>query len=160
MISLTINGTSHDVDVEADTPLLYVLRNELALNGAKFGCGLGQCGSCTVLIDDRPAFSCLVPVSALGARKVRTIEGLGSDDQPGIVSAAFETEQAAQCGYCIAGMIVRAQALLERTTTPTENELRQHMAPNLCRCGTHMRILAAVRRAATAMGGGIKQDRT
>lgn len=160
MITLTINGASHEIDVEPDTPLLYVLRNELALNGAKFGCGLGQCGACTVLIDDRAAFSCLVPVSALGARKVRTIEGLGSDDPPSIVSAAFETEQAAQCGYCIAGMIVRAHALLGRTTTPTESELRRHMAPNLCRCGTHMRILAAVRRAATAMGGSVKDDRT
>jgi aerobic-type carbon monoxide dehydrogenase small subunit (CoxS/CutS family) len=160
MITLTINGTRHDVEVEPDTPLLYVLRNDLALNGAKFGCGLGQCGSCTVLIDGRPTYSCLVPVSALGARQVRTIEGLGSEDKPGALPAAFEAEQAAQCGYCIAGMIMRAQALLERTTTPTESELRQHMAPNLCRCGTHMRILAAVRRAATAMGGGIKEDRT
>ena len=160
MITLTINGTSHDVDVEPDTPLLYVLRNDLALNAAKYGCGLGQCGSCTVLIDGRPAYSCLVPVSALGARKVRTVEGLGSDDQPGILPAAFEAEQSAQCGYCIAGMIMRAQALLERTTTPTETELRRHMAPNLCRCGTHMRILAAVRRAAVAMGGGVKEDRT
>jgi aerobic-type carbon monoxide dehydrogenase small subunit (CoxS/CutS family) len=160
MITLTINGTTHDVDVEPDTPLLYVLRNDLALNGAKYGCGLGQCGACTVLIDDRPAFSCLVPVSALGTRKVRTIEGLGSADRPGPVPAAFEAEQSAQCGYCIAGMIMRAQALLERTTTPTETELRRHMAPNLCRCGTHMRILAAVRRAAVAMGGGVKEDRT
>ncbi len=160
MITLTINGKPHDVDVEPDTPLLYVLRNDLALNGAKFGCGLGQCGSCTVLVDDRPVFSCLVPVSALGARKVVTIEGLADREGPGIVPAAFETEQAAQCGYCIAGMIMRAQALLSRTTTPTESELRQHMAPNLCRCGTHMRILAAVRRAAVAMGGGVTEDPT
>ena len=160
MITLTINDKSHDVDVEPDTPLLYVLRNDLALNGAKFGCGLGQCGSCTVLVDDRPVFSCLVPVSALGARKVLTIEGLADRKGPGIEPTAFETEQAAQCGYCIAGMIMRAQALLSRTITPTESALRQHMAPNLCRCGTHMRILAAVRRAAVAMGGGVKEDRT
>ena len=160
MITLTVNGKSHEVDVEPDTPLLYVLRNELALNGAKFGCGLGQCGSCTVLVDDRPVFSCLVPVTALGDRKVLTIEGLADREGPGTVPAAFETEQAAQCGYCIAGMIMRAQALLSRTTTPTESELRRHMAPNLCRCGTHMRILAAVRRAAAVLGGGVTEDRT
>lgn len=159
MITLTINGTTQRVDAEPDTPLLYVLRNDLALNGAKFGCGLGQCGSCTVMIDDRPTYSCLVPVSAVGTRKVRTIEGLATPDSPGIVPAAFEEEQAAQCGYCIAGMIMRAQALLERNTTPTESEVRQYMAPNLCRCGTHMRILAAVRRAARDMGGGVKEDK-
>ena len=160
MITLTVNGASHTVDVEPATPLLYVLRNDLALNGAKFGCGVGQCGACTVLVDGRAAYSCLVPVSALATREVRTVEGLATPDGPGTVPAAFETEQAAQCGYCIAGMIMRAQALLERTTTPTETELRQHMAPNLCRCGTHMRILAAVRRAAAAMGGGVREDRT
>lgn len=159
MITLTINGKAHEVDVEPDTPLLYVLRNDLALNGAKFGCGLGQCGSCTVLIDDRPVFSCLVPVSALDARKVLTVEGLADAEGPGALPAAFEAEQAAQCGYCIAGMIMRAQALLSRTLTPTESELRQHMAPNLCRCGTHMRILAAVRRAVAALGGSVREDR-
>jgi aerobic-type carbon monoxide dehydrogenase small subunit (CoxS/CutS family) len=149
MITLTVNGKPHEVDVDPDTPLLYVLRNELELNGAKFGCGLGQCGSCTVLLDDKPVFSCLVPLAALGERKVRTLEGL-----PKTVPAAFEAEQAAQCGYCIAGMIVRTQALLERNPRPTEEEVRAHLAPNLCRCGTHMRILRAVRRAAEAMGGG------
>jgi aerobic-type carbon monoxide dehydrogenase small subunit (CoxS/CutS family) len=151
VITLTVNGRALQVDVDPDTPLLYVLRNELALNGAKFGCGLGQCGSCTVLVDDKPVFSCLVPVAALGERKVRTLEGL-----PKTLPAAFEAEQAAQCGYCIAGMIVRAQALLEKNPRPTEEELRAHLAPNLCRCGTHMRILAAVRRAAEAMGGGVR----
>jgi aerobic-type carbon monoxide dehydrogenase small subunit (CoxS/CutS family) len=151
MITLTVNGKPHEVDVDPDTPLLYVLRNELELNGAKFGCGLGQCGSCTVLLDDKPVFSCLVPVSALGERQVRTLEGL-----PKHLPAAFEAEQAAQCGYCIAGMIVRAQALLERNSRPTEDEVRTHLAPNLCRCGTHMRILRAVRRAAEAMGGGVR----
>jgi nicotinate dehydrogenase subunit A len=158
MITLTVNGARHELEVDPDTPLLYVLRGELALSGAKFGCGLGQCGSCTVLVDGRPVFSCLMPVSALTDRQVRTIEGLGGKDKAGALPAAFEAEQAAQCGYCIAGMIMRAQALLERTVTPTESELRRHMAPNLCRCGTHMRILAAVRRAATAMGGGVKED--
>lgn len=151
MIKLTVNGRAHQVDVDPDTPLLYVLRNDLELNAAKFGCGLGQCGACTVLIDDKPVFSCLVPVAALGERKVRTLEGL-----PKTLPAVFEAEQAAQCGYCIAGMIVRAQALLERNPRPTEEEVRSHMAPNLCRCGTHMRILRAVRRAAEAMGGGVR----
>ena len=158
MITLTVNGVSHQVDATPDTPLLYALRNDLALNGAKFGCGLGQCGACTVLVDDKPAFSCLLPVAALAERKVRTIESLGTREKPGALPAAFEAEQAAQCGYCIAGMIMRAQALLERNVRPTEAELRAHMAPNLCRCGTHMRILRAVRRAATAMGGGVRND--
>jgi nicotinate dehydrogenase subunit A len=158
MITLTVNGVSHQVDAAPDTPLLYALRNDLALNGAKFGCGLGQCGACTVLVDDRPAFSCLLPIAALAERKVRTIESLGTREKPGVLPAAFEAEQAAQCGYCIAGMIMRAQALLERNIRPTEAELRAHMAPNLCRCGTHMRILRAVRRAATAMGGGVRND--
>jgi nicotinate dehydrogenase subunit A len=156
MISLTVNGQVHQVDVDPDTPLLYVLRNELGLNGAKFGCGLGQCGACTVLVDDKPVFSCLLPVTALRERKVRTLEGLSVDGKPGPLSAAFEAEQAAQCGYCIAGMIVRAQALLERNKRPTGEEVRNHLAPNLCRCGTHMRILRAVRRAAEMMGGGVR----
>jgi nicotinate dehydrogenase subunit A len=158
MITLTVNGVSHQVDATADTPLLYALRNDLALNGAKFGCGSGQCGACTVLVDDKPAFSCLLPIAALAGRKVRTIESLGTPEKPGVLPAAFEAEQAAQCGYCIAGMIMRAQALLERTNRPTETQLRAHMAPNLCRCGTHMRILRAVRRAAAAMGGGVRND--
>jgi len=156
MITLTVNGTTHQVQAEPDTPLLYVLRNDLALNGAKFGCGLGQCGACTVMVDDKPVFSCLLPIAALSDRKVRTIESLGTPDKPGALPAAFEAEQAAQCGYCIAGMIMRAQALLERDNRPTEAELRAHLAPNLCRCGTHMRILRAVRRAAAAMGGGVR----
>ncbi len=158
MITLSVNGQAHTVDAEPDTPLLYVLRNELALNGAKYGCGLGQCGACTVLIDDRAVFSCLVPLGALGDRKVRTVEGLGNERKRAALPDAFEAEQAAQCGYCIAGMIMRAQALLERNPSPTEGELRRHMATNLCRCGTHMRILAAIRRAAKLMGGGVTED--
>ena len=158
MITMTVNGAAHRIDADPDTPLLYALRNDLGLNGAKFGCGLGQCGACTVLVDDKPAFSCLLPIAALADRKVRTIESLGTPEKPGALPAAFEAEQAAQCGYCIGGMIMRAQALLERNTRPTEAELRAHMTPNLCRCGTHMRILRAVRRAATAMGGGVRND--
>ena len=156
MIDLIVNGRAHRVDVAPDTPLLYVLRGELGLHAAKFGCGLGQCGACTVLVDGAPVFSCVAPVAALAGRAVTTVEGLGAADRPGVVQQAFEREQAAQCGYCIPGMITRAEALLRRTTTPTESEVRAAMRPSLCRCGTHMRILRAVRRAAQAMGGGVR----
>jgi aerobic-type carbon monoxide dehydrogenase small subunit (CoxS/CutS family) len=118
--------------------------------------GLGT-RACTVLVDDKPVYSCLLPIAALAGRKVRTVEGLGTADKPGALPEAFEAEQAAQCGYCIAGMIMRAQALLERNSRPTEAELRHHMSPGLCRCGTHMRILRAVRRAARSMGGGVQE---
>jgi aerobic-type carbon monoxide dehydrogenase small subunit (CoxS/CutS family) len=155
-VTFSLNGVDRTPAADPTTPLLYVLRGELGLNGAKFGCGLGQCGACTVIVDDKPVFSCLLPLAAMDGRRVTTIEGLTTDSGPGIVPAAFEAEQAAQCGYCIAGMIMRAQALLERNTRPTEAEMRSAMAPNLCRCGTHMRILRAVRRAATAMGGGVR----
>jgi nicotinate dehydrogenase subunit A len=148
MIRLTVNGREHDVEAEPDTPLLYVLRDDLGLNGAKFGCGLGQCGACTVIVDGEAVFSCLTPIAMLSGRKVTTIEGLGTAGRPGPLQQAFISEQAAQCGYCIPGMVMRAQALLARTPTPTEQEIRDGLNPNLCRCGTHMRILAAVRRAA------------
>jgi len=151
MTGLTVNGQHHEIDATPDTPLLYVLRDDLGLNGAKFGCGLGQCGACTVLVDGAPVFSCLTPLALLAGRQVTTIEGLGTIEAPGPVQRAFIAEQAAQCGYCIAGMVMRAQALLARTPDPTEQEIRDGMNPNLCRCGTHMRILAAVRRAAAAM---------
>lgn len=147
---LRVNGESHEVGAAGDTPLLYVLRNDLGLNGAKFGCGLGQCGACTVIVDGRAVFSCLVPLAALEGREVQTIEGLGSAEEPGRLQRAFVEEQAAQCGYCIAGMVMRAQALLQRVPRPTDEQIRDGMAVNLCRCGTHMRILAAVRRAAAA----------
>ncbi len=152
MITLTVNGEPHGVDADPGTPLLYVLREDLGLNGAKFGCGLGQCGSCTVLLDGKAVFSCLLPIAALTGRQIRTVEGLGTADAPGPVQRAFIEEQAAQCGYCIAGMVVRAQALLDANPAPSEAEIRAHMAPNLCRCGTHVRILRAVRRAAASMG--------
>ena len=151
MINLDINGRFHAVDADPDTPLLYVLRDELGLNGAKFGCGLGQCGACTVLIDGSAEFSCITPISALPGRKITTIEGLGSAEEPGPVQRAFIDEQAAQCGYCIAGMVMRAQALLQVNPAPSETDIRRQMMPNLCRCGTHMRILRAVRRAAEMM---------
>lgn len=155
MIQLTVNGATAHADVDPATPLLYVLRDDLHLHAAKFGCGLGQCGACTVLVDDRPVFSCLLPVGALGSRAVTTVEGLGTAQAPGDVQQAFLHEQAGQCGYCIPGMIARAEGLLRRTTTPSEEVMRTAMAPSLCRCGTHMRILRAVRRAAVARGGGV-----
>jgi aerobic-type carbon monoxide dehydrogenase small subunit (CoxS/CutS family) len=146
--TLTINGRARALASDPATPLLYVLRDELGLNGAKYGCGMGQCGACTVLLDGKPVFSCLTPLAALEGRQVRTLEGLGSADRPGKLQAAFIKHQAAQCGYCIAGMIVRAQALLDANPHPSEEQIRRHMAPNLCRCGTHHRILAAIREAA------------
>jgi nicotinate dehydrogenase subunit A len=151
MITLTVNGQSRQVDADPSTPLLYVLRDDFALNGAKFGCGLGQCGACTVMIDGNAVFSCVTPIAVVGTRKVTTIEGLGTIEAPGPVQRAFIEEQAAQCGFCIPGMMMRAQALLERNATPTREEIRKHMATNLCRCGTHMRIEKAVERAARAM---------
>jgi len=151
MIALNLNGSTYQVDSDPATPLLYVLRDELQLHGAKFGCGLGQCGACTVMIGGTAVLSCLTPLSVVGSRPVKTVEGLGSTDKPGALQSAFIAEQAAQCGYCIAGMIMRAQALLERNPSPTDAQIRQHIAINLCRCGTHMRILRAVRRAADSI---------
>ena len=151
MIELNVNGRSESVDADPTTPLLYVLRDHLELNGAKFGCGLGQCGACTVMIDGKAAFSCVTPIAALAGRKIKTVEGLGTAEKPGPLQQAFIDEQAAQCGYCIAGMIMRAQALLEANANPSDSEIRRHMMPNLCRCGTHMRILRAVQRAAQTM---------
>jgi nicotinate dehydrogenase subunit A len=151
MITLSVNGRQHDVDVEPDTPLLYVLRDDLQMNGAKFGCGLGQCGACTVMVDGKAVFSCLTPIALLVGRQIKTIEGLGTEAAPGPLQRAFIEEQAAQCGYCIAGMVMRAQALLERNPSPSDEQIRDEMLPNLCRCGTHMRILRAVKRAAQSM---------
>jgi nicotinate dehydrogenase subunit A len=152
MIELDVNGTRHRLDVPGETPLLYVLRNDLQLNGAKFGCGLGQCGACTVIVDGRAVFSCITPVSALEGRRIRTVEGLGTVEKPGPMQRAFMEEQAAQCGYCIPGMMMRAQALLESQPGADEAQIRKALTPNLCRCGTHMRILRAVGRAAKLMG--------
>jgi nicotinate dehydrogenase subunit A len=150
---LNVNGHARPVEADPSTPLLYVLRDDLGLNGAKYGCGVGQCGACTVLVDGEAMFSCVLPIATLAGRAVRTVEGLGTVDAPGPVQRAFLEEQAAQCGYCVAGMIVRAQALLEATPAPSEAQIRAHMQPNLCRCGTHMRILRAVKRAAGLMAG-------
>ncbi len=147
MITLEVNGEKHELNAESDTPLLYALRDELALNGAKFGCGLGQCGACTVLIDGNAVLSCVIPISMLANRKITTIEGLTKGGKLGVLPSAFIEENAAQCGYCIAGMIMRAEALLRRNPNPDDNTIRDHMEPNLCRCGTHMRILKAIHRA-------------
>ena len=151
MITLTVNGKTHRVDVDPQTPLLYVLRDELALNGAKFGCGVGQCGSCAVTVDGAAVNSCVIPVGILQGRRVVTVEGLGTNGKPGVLQQAFIDEQAAQCGYCIAGMIMRAQTLLDQNPSPSDTEIRTHMGPNLCRCGTHMRIFRAIRRASEAL---------
>jgi len=151
-ISLKVNGKTQVVDVDPETPLLYVLRNDLQLNGPKFGCGLGQCGACTVIADGRAILSCITPISALEGRRIRTVEGLGSVEKPGPMQQAFIEEQAAQCGYCIPGMMMRAQALLESQPGADEAEIRKALAAHLCRCGTQMRILRAVGRAARMLG--------
>ena len=151
MIDLTINGKTQKVDADPATPLLYVLRNDLQMNGAKFGCGLGQCGACTVMIDGEAHFSCVTPVSSVQGRAIKTVEGLGTVDNPGPLQRAFIEEQAAQCGYCIAGVMMRAQALLEKNPAASEAEIRAGLSPNLCRCGTHTRIVRAVRKAGAAM---------
>ena len=151
-ISLKVNGAMRSVPAEPDTPLLYVLRNDLGFNGAKFGCGLGQCGACTVLIDGQPTRSCMVPLAEIGESEVVTIEGLGSVEKPHPLQQAFIAEQAVQCGYCINGMIMTAKALLDRNPRPTEAEVRDGLALNLCRCGTHNRIVRAVLRAAETAG--------
>lgn len=149
-LEISVNGTRHRVAAPPDMPLLYVLRNELNLNGPKFGCGLAQCGACTVHLDGQAVRSCATPVSTVGGKAVVTLEGLGTPERPHPVQRAFVEEQAAQCGYCINGMIMSAAALLRRTPRPAEREIRSALAGNLCRCGTHMRILRAVRRAAQA----------
>jgi nicotinate dehydrogenase subunit A len=154
-VSLKVNGTVHDVTAEPDTPLLYVLRNDLGLVAAKFGCGLGQCGACTVLVDGAPMHSCTTPIAALGQSEITTLEGLGTLENPHPLQSAFIAEQAVQCGYCIPGMIMLAKALLDRKPQPSEAEVRLGLAGNLCRCGTHNRIVRAVLRAAAQSTGRI-----
>jgi len=146
--TLQVNGASRSVSVEPDTPLLYILRNDLELNGPRFGCGLSQCGACTVLVDGRPTRSCVTAVSSLGAKSITTLEGLGSKEKLHPLQKAFIEEQAAQCGYCTNGMIMAAKALLDRTPKPTEAQIKKALAANLFRCGTHNRVVKAVQRAA------------
>ncbi len=151
-VSLKVNGAVHSVAAEPDTPLLYVLRNDLGLNAAKFGCGLAQCGACTVLVDGAPLRSCVTPIGVLGQSEITTLEGLGTVERPHPLQAAFMAEQAAQCGYCIPGMIMLAKALLDRNQQPSEAEVRLGLAGNLCRCGAHNRIVRAVLKAAQTGG--------
>ena len=148
--NLTVNGEARVVDVDPDTPLLYVLRDNLALKGPKFGCGLGQCGACTVHVAGEAVRSCGLPVDALSNRAVTTLEGLGTSTKPSKLQQAFIDEQAAQCGYCVNGMIMTSAALLAKNKSPSEADIRAALADNLCRCGTHKRIVAAVKRAAAA----------
>jgi len=154
MITLQVNGVSRTVDAEPDTPLLYVLRDDLALRGPRFGCGLAQCGACTVIMDGNAIRSCVTPAAKAAGRKVTTLEGLGSVEKPHAVQRAFIEEQAVQCGYCINGMIMTSKALLDKKANPSDREIRQALAGNLCRCGTHPRIIRAVKRAATLMAQG------
>ena len=151
-MKLNVNGRDHDVDAEPDTPLLYVLRDHLELNGAKFGCGLSQCGACTVLVDGQAMRSCVTPAGTVAQSEITTIEGLGTVAAPHPLQQAFIDEQAAQCGYCINGMVMTAKALLATNPHPTDAQVREGLALNLCRCGTHNRIVRAVMRASTAMG--------
>ncbi|MCY1666828.1 (2Fe-2S)-binding protein [Rhizobium sp. SL86] len=146
-VTLTINGEKQTFAVAPETPLLFILRNDCALNGPKFGCGLGECGACSVLVDDRCVRACTIKISALDGRTVTTLEGLASDSEPHPVQRAFTEMQAAQCGYCLNGMIIATVALLRKNPAPGEAEIRAALRGHLCRCGTHMEILAAVRRA-------------
>ncbi|HZM45239.1 MAG TPA: (2Fe-2S)-binding protein [Burkholderiales bacterium] len=150
-IILNVNGASHTVAAEPETPLLYVLRNDLGLKGARFGCGLGQCGTCTVVIDGKAVQSCDLPVSAAAGKAVTTIEGISTNGRLHPLQEAFVDEQAAQCGYCITGIIMAAKALLDANPRASDAEIRTALKGNLCRCGTHHRILRAVRRAAERM---------
>ena len=148
-ISLQVNGKSHVVDTDPSTPLLYVLRDDLQLNGPRFGCGLSQCGACTVIMDDKAVRSCSIPVSTVGSRKITTLEGLGNVAHPHRLQKAFVDEQAAQCGFCMNGIIMTAKVLLDKTPNPTDADIRRALNGNLCRCGSHVRVLAAIKRAAT-----------
>jgi nicotinate dehydrogenase subunit A len=152
--TLTVNGVTRTLECAPDTPLLYALRNDLQLNGPKFGCGLAQCGACTVHLDGRPVRACTTPVGAAAGVSVMTIEGLGNAGQPHPVQAAFIAEQAAQCGYCTNGMVMASAALLAGNRNPNDAEIRAALNGNLCRCGTHVRIVRAVKRAAKTLAGG------
>jgi nicotinate dehydrogenase subunit A len=149
-LTLKVNGKSRSIEAEDDTPLLYALRDNLGLNGPKFGCGLGQCGSCTVIVDGQAVRSCLTSAKATQGKAITTLEGLGSSKKPGKLQKAFIDEQAVQCGYCINGMIMTATAFLAKNKNPTDAEIKEALSGNLCRCGTHQRIVAAVRRYLTA----------
>lgn len=150
-ITITINGRAHAVTAEGETPLLYVLRNDAGCKGVRYGCGAGQCGTCMVIIDGKPVQSCDVPVSAVAGKSITTVEGIGSAEKPHPLQAAFVEEQAAQCGYCTTGIIMSAKVLLDANPSPSDTEIKQALAKNLCRCGTHLRIVRAIKRAAAEM---------
>jgi nicotinate dehydrogenase subunit A len=149
-ITLKVNGKSQVVDTDPSTPLLYVLRNDLELRGPRFGCGLAQCGACSVVMEGNAIRSCVTPVSAAQNKNITTLEGLGSVAQPHVLQAAFIEEQAAQCGYCMNGMIINAKVLLDKNPNPSEEEIKKALDPILCRCGSHIRVIRAIRRAAAA----------
>ena len=146
--TINVNGKSHSVEAAGDTPLLYVLRNDLELNGAKYGCGFAQCGACTVIVDGKSVRSCVTALSSVAGKAITTIEGLGGGNNPHPLQTAFIEEQAAQCGYCANGMIMTAKTLLDKNPHPTEAQIKKAMAANLCRCGTHNQIVRAIQRAA------------
>ena len=149
-LAIRVNGSRHAVQAASDTPLLYVLRNELKLHGPRFGCGLAQCGACTVQLDGKPIRSCVTPVNKVAHKEITTLEGLGSSAKPGVVQKAFIEHQAAQCGYCTNGMIMAADAFIKQHPRPSEAQIKRAMNPYLCRCGTHFRIVAAIKAAAEA----------
>lgn len=153
-MTLNVNGKDHSIDAEPDSMLLYALRDNLRLKGPKFGCGLSECGACTVILDGSATRSCVTPLSAAKDKKITTLEGLGTVEHPHPLQKAFVDEQAAQCGYCINGMIMTAKAFLDSNPDPSRNDIKQTLNDNLCRCGTHMRIVRAVERAASQMRGG------
>jgi nicotinate dehydrogenase subunit A len=150
-VNITVNGKTHTVSADPDTPLLYILRNDLGLNGPKFGCGLAQCGACKVLIGKDAVPSCSVPLAGVGDQPITTLEGLGTLDKPHPLQQAFIAEQAAQCGYCTNGLIMTAKALLDRVHDPSEAVIKDELAGNLCRCGAHNRVVRAIKRAAQDM---------
>ena len=150
-ISLKVNGTTRTVDTDPTTPLLYVLRNDLDQHGPQFGCGLAQCGACTVIIDGNAVRSCTTPVSTVGGKNVQTLDGLGTADKPHPLQAAFIEEQAAQCGYCMNGILMTAKVLLDKNPHPTDADIKRALDPVLCRCGSHLRVIRAIRRAAGAL---------
>jgi nicotinate dehydrogenase subunit A len=152
-VSINVNGKQHTSPAAPETPLLYVLRNDVGINSAKYGCGEGQCGSCTVLLDDRPIRSCVYPASRAAQGKITTLEGLGTPDRLHVLQKAFIEEQAAQCGYCTSGMIMSAKSLLERIPNPAEAQIKEALTGHLCRCGTHTRIVKAIQRAAKELQG-------
>jgi len=150
-IFLRVNGKSHTVDVDPTTPLFYVLHNDLELNGPRFGCGLAQCGACTVLVEGKAVRSCVTPVRTVENKPIMTLEGLGSQVKPHPIQKAFIEEQALQCGYCMNGIVMNAKVLLDKNANPTDDQIKEHMDPILCRCGSHIRVIAAIKLAAKLM---------